>query len=725
MPSGKVLFNERALQKKGTFMLGHTGRSPNPRVYDPLGGFALIALCTPPLTPTVRTHASRDKGVGSWSRVPVEPSPPTASNPRLEDKGVGSSPAVALYSSRKREWLNFELCTLRSARAHKEGCNQSPMNGAAACTLLSTLKTFASQGDLRKAFLTYSILTTHLSSSSSTLLITALTSLLLPCISSKSLRFAQPLHSIILSLAHHQHPLLAPMLVHFYSSCSLFNDAYLVVQDSNSPNHVPWNVFISSCVRHGASRLGILAYNRMLDAGLVKPDAFTYTSVLKACTTSSISRECGWWVHSTIDYACLRGNVRVQTSLVSMYLKCGRLNIARSLFEKMPVRNVVSWNCMISGYAAKGMMKEALELFERMWVEQVDRPNVVTWNIIATMHLHVGDYNGVLDLISKMTVAEFVSVRCKYTEYAYKLFVSAKEKSVVTWNAMITGLSNLDMFEEADSIFRDMLAYGFEPNEVTILTILSICARMSNLRHGRELHCYILRRAAIDDHYLFSYNSLVHLYANSGKVLEARILFDSMEVKDKFAYTSLISGYAMQGRGREALELFEEMILYGMKPDRTTMLVVLSACTLSRFVNEGQELFKKMVEEYEIDPQMEHFHCMVDLFGRVGLIDEAEKVIKEEMPFDPSPGIWKSLLWACRRQGNVEIGEWAADKLLDLRPHELEVYELIASMYNLTASWSKLAKVRKLMEPLCTEKKDEKSDFAIDLEHQHWEVSHL
>ncbi|KAK9083062.1 hypothetical protein Scep_029533 [Stephania cephalantha] len=647
------------------------------------------------------------------------------------------------------------------------------MNGAAAYTLLSTLKTFASQGDLRKAFLTYSILTTHLSSSSSTLLISALTSLLLPCISSKSLRFAQPLHSIILSLAHHQHPLLAPMLVHFYSSCSLFNDAYLVVQDSNSPNPVPWNVFISSCVRHGASRLGILAYNRMLDAGLVKPDAFTYTSVLKACTTtSSISRECGWWVHSTIDYACLRGNVRVQTSLVSMYLKCGRLDIARSLFEKMPVRNVVSWNCMISGYAAKGMMKEALELFERMWVEQVDRPNVVTWNIIATMHLHVGDYNGVLDLISKMTgrgvcigpVTVLIGLtacsrgefrnygkeihgftvrrccdevenvrnamvtmysRCKYTEYAYKLFVSAKEKSVVTWNAMITGLSNLDMFEEADSIFRDMLAYAFEPNEVTILTILSICARMSNLRHGRELHCYILRRAAIDDHYLFSYNSLVHLYANSGKVLEARILFDSMEVKDKFVYTSLISGYAMQGRGREALELFEEMILYGMKPDHTTMLVVLSACTLSRFVNEGQELFKKMVQEYEIDPQMEHFHCMVDLFGRVGLIDEAEKVIKEEMPFDPSPGIWKSLLWACRRQGNVEIGEWAADKLLDLRPHELEVYELIASMYNLTASWSKLAKVRKLMEPLCTEKTDEKSDFAIDLEHQHWEVSHL
>ncbi|KAK9089337.1 hypothetical protein Scep_028419 [Stephania cephalantha] len=47
----------------------------------------------------------------------------------------------------------------------------------------------------------------------------------------------------------------------------------------------------------------------------------------------------------------------------------------------MPMRNVVSWNCLISGYVAKGMTKEALELFERKWVEKVDRPNVVTWNI--------------------------------------------------------------------------------------------------------------------------------------------------------------------------------------------------------------------------------------------------------------------------------------------------------------------------------------------------------
>ncbi|KAK9146322.1 hypothetical protein Sjap_006225 [Stephania japonica] len=585
-------------------------------------------------------------------------------------------------------------------------------------TLLSTLKTFASQGNLRSAFLTYSLLTTHLPSSSSLLLLRALASLLLPCISSKSLRLAQPLHSLILSLAHHQHPLLAPMLVDLYASCARFNDAYLALQDSNSSTP------------GGASRQAIFAYKRMVGEGAVQPHVFTYTSVLKACSVER-DLEYGWWVHSTIDYACLRGNLRVQTSLVSMYLKCGRLDVARSLFEKMPLRNVVSWNCMISGYAAKGMSEEALELFERM-ARNGDHPNVVTWNIIATMHLHLGNYKGVLDLISKMasrgvgvgpvTVligltacsrADFGSYgkvihgftirrchdevenvknamitmysRCKYPEYAFNLFLSAKDKSVVTWNAMITGFSDLDKFEEAGFVFREMLAYGFEPNEVTILSILSICARMSNLQHGRELHCYILRRATIDDHLSFFHNSLLHLYTKSGKVLEAQRLFDSMDVNDKFAYTSLISGYARQGRGQEALKLFEEMILYGMKPDHTTMLVVLSACTVSRFVPEGQQLFKMMVQEYGISPQMEHFHCMVDLFGRAGLIDEANKVITK-MPFDPSPGIWRSLLWACRKEGNVEIGEWAADNLLEFGPHELELSAAtVESMIELVA----------------------------------------
>ncbi|KAL2503670.1 Pentatricopeptide repeat-containing protein [Abeliophyllum distichum] len=160
------------------------------------------------------------------------------------------------------------------------------------------------------------------------------------------------------------------------------------------------------------------------------------------------------------------------------------------------------------------------------------------------------------------------------------------------------------------------------------------------------------------------------MYSRSGKVSVARRLFDLLDKRDAVTYTSLIAGYGMQGEGKVALELFEDMISSHIKPDDITIVAVLSACSHSGLVVQGQK---------------------------------AEEIILM-MPYEPTSEMWATLLGACRIHGNTDIGERAAEKLLELKPEHSGYHVLIANMYAAAGSWSKLAGSKDLHERLGCEK---------------------
>ncbi|KAM1385708.1 hypothetical protein ACFX2I_031989 [Malus domestica] len=287
----------------------------------------------------------------------------------------------------------------------------------------------------------------------------------------------------------------------------------------------------------------------------------------------------------------------------------------------------------------------------------------------------------------------------------------------ISWNAMISGYASKGMWTDAFELFGNMqmegigvnillwntiaggcLRTGIEPNYVTIASILPLCARVANLQHGKEFHCYITKRVVFDDCLLLR-NALVDMYARSGKVLQARRVFDSMSKKDEVTYTCMIVGYGVQGEGKAALKLFEEMNLLHIKPDHVTMVSILSACSHSGLVIHGQMLFEKMLSVYGITPYLEHYACMVDLLGRAGLLNKAKKIITR-MPYKPTSAMWATLIGACRIHGNMEIGEWAAGKLLEMRPENSGYYVLIANMYAAAGCWNNLARVRTFMRDL-------------------------
>ncbi|GJX03407.1 pentatricopeptide repeat-containing protein [Tanacetum coccineum] len=143
--------------------------------------------------------------------------------------------------------------------------------------------------------------------------------------------------------------------------------------------------------------------------------------------------------------------------------------------------------------------------------------------------------------------------------------------------------------------------------------------------------------------------------------------------------------------------IFLEMINIGLIREEVTFIGVLSACCHGGLVNEGRKIFSQMTSRFNIFPKSKHYACMVDLLGRVGLLEEAEELIKS-MPIEPNDTMWGALFFACRNHGNFEIGERAAFKLFELDPSDSGIYVMLASMYREAKMFEKALDVRKLMK---------------------------
>jgi pentatricopeptide repeat protein len=287
--------------------------------------------------------------------------------------------------------------------------------------------------------------------------------------------------------------------------------------------------------------------------------------------------------------------------------------------------------------------------------------------------------------------------RCKDLEHARILFKMLRSPGLITWNTMLAGFALSDDAEEASRLFCDMVCSDVQPNYVTVVTYLALCARVANLQHGRELHTHIIKYGFKG--YCLLWNSLIDMYSKSGRLLIAQNVFDTMDDRDMISYTSMIAGYGMQGKGTAALQIFRQMIDSGIMPDDIIMVTVLSACSHSGLVHEGEELFDKMVNSYGIKPQMEHYSCMVDLYARAGLLEKAEEMLNQT-PFPATSTMWAALVGACHEKGNIIIGERSARRLLEMRTENAGHYVLIANMYAAAGCWNELATVRKLMRDL-------------------------
>ncbi|KAF7145554.1 hypothetical protein RHSIM_Rhsim04G0025800 [Rhododendron simsii] len=227
--------------------------------------------------------------------------------------------------------------------------------------------------------------------------------------------------------------------------------------------------------------------------------------------------------------------------------------------------------------------------------------------------------------------SSLISFYCKCGElrYAYQVFDEMPVRNVVSWTTIIAG------------------------------NVLSACTGSGCLGKGKSAHCQAIQMGF--DAYVHVSNALISLYLKCGNENEAAYIFENMRIKDLVSWNSMIAGYAQHGFSSQAIDLFEEMRKKKVKPDAITFLGVLSSCRHAGLVEQGQFYFNSMVE-YGLEPEVDHYSCIVDLLGRAGDLEKA----------------------------------W--ERRLELEPECAATHLQLVNLYASFGCWDQVARVRKLMK---------------------------
>ncbi|CAL5377141.1 unnamed protein product [Camellia sinensis] len=497
-------------------------------------------------------------------------------------------------------------------------------------------------------------------------------------------------------------PFVSSKLLHY----SLSSSHLLPISFSSSiffqiqhPNLFSWN-FMFQAYSHSSSPLQSLThYNLMRRSNRVIPDKYTFPFVLKACGRLGLIEK-GLEIHCLSAKLGLEFDVFVQNALISMYFQCGFVEFGRMVFDMVPglVRDVVTWNSVISGYVQSDCCANALKVFGELLDDCAVRPNEVT----VVSALTACGRNGFLDLGTKVHGFSVVSgfdldvflgsslvdmyAKCGQLEDARKVFDRIPNRNIVCWTSMIAGYVQSDLYKDAIDLFREMQVVGVRADSPTIACVISACGHSGALHQGRWVHGYCERNHI--EMNLPVKNALIDMYSKCGDIEKAVEIFHGITKKDVFSWTAMISGLAMNGQSEKALHFFSQMEMSNdVRPNEVTFLGVLSACSHSGFVDKGFYYFEAMTRCYGLTPWLEHYGCMVDLLGRANLLVEAVKFIKS-LPIRSDVVIWRSLLFACRSHGNVELAEFAANKIEELEPRKCGARVLLSNVYASASRWS-------------------------------------
>ncbi|GKV20678.1 hypothetical protein SLEP1_g30765 [Rubroshorea leprosula] len=363
---------------------------------------------------------------------------------------------------------------------------------------------------------------------------------------------------------------------------------------------------------------------------------------------------CGRQIHGRIIVSNLEENAFVWNALTDMYAKCGLMELARSLFNRNKNKNVVSWNSMISGYLKNEQPEKCIHLFDQMQIAGI-KPDEVTLSNILQAYFKRG-----------------------FIDEASKVFSTIKEKDMVCWTTMTVGYAKNGREEDALMLFRNMLLEAVKPDSFTISSVVASCAKLAFLSNGQVVHGKAVL-FGVGDNLLVS-SSLVDMYCKCGVTKDAWAVFNMMPSRNVVSWNTMIGGYAQNGQELEALALYEKMLQEKVKPDSITFVAVLSACSHGGLVEEGQKYFDSINKVHAVTPSLDHYACMINLLGQSGDMDKAVDLIKT-MPQEPDAFIWSTLLSVCTRKGDIKHGEMAARFLFDLQPLNAGPYIMLSNMF--------------------------------------------
>ncbi|WZZ90740.1 hypothetical protein YC2023_119319 [Brassica napus] len=439
-----------------------------------------------------------------------------------------------------------------------------------------------------------------------------------------------------------------------------------------------WNVMISGYVRLGSSSEAIKCFSLFMTTSGLQPDYRTFPSDLKACR----SLLDGIKIHSSALKFGFVWDVFVAASLVHLYCRYGPVANARRLFDEMPVRDMGSWNAMISGYCQSGNAEEALALSKEL--KHMDAVTIVSLLVACT---EAGDFvRGVLihlySIKHGLDSELFVSNKLieMYAESGnvkscQKVFDEMTVRDLINWNSMIKSYEVNEQPLKALRLFEEM---RIQPDCLTLISLASTLAQLGDVRGGRSVQGFVLRKGWILEDVTVG-NTVVDMYAKLGLVDSARRVFDWLPNKDVISWNTIISGYAQNVFATEAIEMYNEMKEGGeMTHNQGTWVSVLHACSQSGALRQGIKIHGRLLKN-GLCSDVFIGTSLADMYGKCGRLEDALSLFYQ-IPRDTSVP-WNTLIACHGLHGHWEKAMKLFREMLDegVKPDHITFVTLLSA----------------------------------------------
>ncbi|KAH7550230.1 hypothetical protein JRO89_XS13G0157700 [Xanthoceras sorbifolium] len=343
-------------------------------------------------------------------------------------------------------------------------------------------------------------------------------------------------------------------------------------------------------------------HNNLLLPEAIVFDSSSAVNALSSCTTSR-NLELGSCLHALILKSGLCTNVFVNNSLLGMYTKCGSIEDAAKLFEKMPERTLVTWTSMISGYSHNGATHKAISIFSLM-LEDVC-PNEFTLAavlqacakkadsaLIESVHSYVVKTGLASDgFLQNSLIAAYAKSGSLWN--AEKLLERFSCRDVVSWTSVISGCVLNEMMVEALVLFVRMRDDGVLPNEVTILSVLHACSLINQPWKIHWVHGLIVKMGWCNNDLVM--NSLVEMYIFNGHFREGMGLF---------------CGFCFSGEG------------HYLSPE--TMATLLQGCGHCQYIKLGKQMHGYLIKHGFFPSVVEN--SIIDMYAENGESDSSYQI---------------------------------------------------------------------------------------------------
>eukprot|EP01018_Ginkgo_biloba_P019248 Gb_37820 [translate_table: standard] len=372
-------------------------------------------------------------------------------------------------------------------------------------------------------------------------------------------------------------------IIDMYAKCGSINTARQLFYKMSERDVISWSAMIAGYAQNGHASEALTLLNEMQLQDM-KPNLVTIVGVLPACTQSSALQQ-GKQIHGYIIKNGFESEIIVDNALIDMYAKCGSIDTARKVFDKMCIRNVVSWSAILAGYVKNGNGNEALSLFNEMQLQEI-KPNSVTITsvlpacaILSALQQGKQIHGYIIrnGLESELVVGNALIdmyAKCGTIGFAHQVFDKMSERDMVSWSAIIAGHGMHGLGKDALSLFSQMQLEGMKPDHITFVSVLSACSHAGLVDEGWQYFNCMSRDHCITPK-VEHYSCMVDLLGRSGHLDKAHEFIQKMPLEPNAVVWGALLG-ACRIHGNIVLGEHVAERLFELEPHNVGCCVLLS-----------------------------------------------------------------------------------------------------------------------------------------------------